>query len=382
MLTQPKVTIVMPSLNVGKYIRQTMESVVNQTLKDIEIICVDAGSTDGTLEILQEFMENDDRISIMHSDKKSYGYQMNLGFDAARGEYLGIVETDDFADPDMFEKLYGQAVKDDADVVKSGFYYYWSTPVERDEPSPVASEMMCSKVLCPVRDFKTPMEQAEFYNIKPTIWSAIYKADFIRKNNIRFNETPGASFQDASFNFKVFTMAERVRMMQDCFLHYRQDNESSSINSTGKVYCVCDEYEEMERFLKEHPEKKGRMEGIKSRLKYDSYIWNFERLSASPKLQDEFIKRASEEFKEEMQVGYIEPKYFPRYKWNTLTHIMMHPEQFANAKRAGNSSSYENRDASVKAPNALVGAYRCVREHGFLYTVRLGISKITGKEVD
>jgi glycosyltransferase involved in cell wall biosynthesis len=66
---------------------------------------VDAGSTDGTLEILQEYAAKDSRISIINSEKKSYGYQMNLGFDAAKGEYLGIVETDDFADPDMFEKL-------------------------------------------------------------------------------------------------------------------------------------------------------------------------------------------------------------------------------------------------------------------------------------
>ena len=377
---KPKVSIVMPSLNVAKYINQTMDSVIGQTLKDIEIICVDAGSEDGTLEILQDYAAKDPRISIINSEKKSYGYQMNLGFDAAKGEYLGIVETDDFADPDMFEKLYDQAVKDDADVVKSGFYYYWSTPVERDEPCPVASEMMCAKVLCPIKDFKTPMEQAEFYNIKPTIWSAIYKADFIRKNDIRFNETPGASFQDASFNFKVFTMAERVRMMQDCFLHYRQDNEASSINSTGKVYCVCDEYAEMERFLQAHPEKKGKMEGIKSRIKYDSYIWNFERLSASPQLQDEFILRASEEFNEDMEKGHIEPKYFQQYKWHTLTHIMKHPKQFAKAKRAGRPELYERDDAGEKAPNVLIGAYRCLRQHGLKYTIQYGREKLKGGE--
>ena len=169
-------------------------------------------------------------------------------------------------------------------------------------------------------------------------------------------------------------------MMQDCFLHYRQDNESSSINSTGKVYCVCDEYEEMERFLKAHPEKKGKMEGIKSRLKYDSYMWNFERLSASPLLQDEFILRASKEFNDDMQKGYIEPKYFPQYKWHTLTHIMMHPDQFARAKRAGRTELYELQDASPKASNAFIGAVRCLKDHGIGYTVQYGIRRIKGEE--
>ena len=101
----PKVSVIMPSLNVVQYIQECMESVVRQTLSDIEIICVDAGSTDGTLEILQEFAKKDQRISIIVSDKKSYGYQMNLGLKAAKGEYIGIVETDDFIEPNMYEDL-------------------------------------------------------------------------------------------------------------------------------------------------------------------------------------------------------------------------------------------------------------------------------------
>ena len=91
-----KVSIIMPSLNVAGYICECMESVIHQTLKDIEIFCIDAGSTDGTLEILERYAGEDERIRVVHSDKKSYGYQINLGIDMALGEYLGIVETDDY----------------------------------------------------------------------------------------------------------------------------------------------------------------------------------------------------------------------------------------------------------------------------------------------
>ena len=86
-----KVSVILPSFNVREYIDECIVSVINQTLYDIEIICVDAGSTDGTLKVLQKYETRDSRIKVVVSDKKSYGYQMNLGIAAARGIYIGIV---------------------------------------------------------------------------------------------------------------------------------------------------------------------------------------------------------------------------------------------------------------------------------------------------
>lgn len=117
----PKASIIMPSFNVAAYIRECMDSVVRQTLRDIEIICVDAGSTDGTLEILKEYEEKDRRIRVLMSAQKSYGFQMNLGIQEAVGEYVDIVETDDFILPEMYEVLYKYAVQNNADFVKSDF---------------------------------------------------------------------------------------------------------------------------------------------------------------------------------------------------------------------------------------------------------------------
>ena len=126
----PSVTVLMPSLNVAPFIRQAVESVLDQTLRTIEVLCIDAGSTDGTLEILREYEEADPRVKVIISDKRSYGYQMNLGLAAARGEYIGIVETDDFADPEMFETLYRKAKHHKAQVVKGNYYDYRSKPVD------------------------------------------------------------------------------------------------------------------------------------------------------------------------------------------------------------------------------------------------------------
>ena len=374
---KPRVSVIMPSLNVRRYIEQCMDSVLSQTLKDIEVICVDAGSDDGTREILAEYAARDKRVKVVDSDRRSYGYQVNLGFDNASGEYLGIVETDDFVDADMYEKLYTAAARDDLDVCKAGFYYYWSGPPEKEVPSPVASEVTQSRVFCPVTDFQAPLERVDFFNIKPSIWSAVYRRSFINDNQIRLNESPGASFQDTAFNFKVWALAKRVRLLTDCVLHYRQDNEQSSVNNPGKAYCICDEYALIDEFLDANPALKGKLEGVKVRIKYDAYMWNVKRLDDSLKL--DFLKRAQEEFQHELDMGYADRECFVTYKWKVFLLIIQDPEKFLEKGLEGIRSmdlDFNDDPGYLKLWNKINGGIYCIRDHGFMYTVRLGFDKI------
>lgn len=389
-MTTPKVSIVIPCYNVEKYLRQCLDSVVNQTLRDIEIICVNDGSKDSTLSIIQEYAGRDDRIRIIDKPNGGYGESMNRGFDLATGEYLGIIESDDYADLDMFEKLYECAKRYDLDVAKSGFYYYFSKPVETNTPNPIASKTTSSKTFCPVTDFTSKMEMVEFFNIKPTIWSAIYRKDFIRSNHIRFHETPGASYQDASFNFKVWTCAKRVRLMEECFLHYRQDNEASSINSPGKVYCICDEYEEMERFLEDHQTLKGILTPVLVRIKYDSYNWNYLRLAES--LQAQFIQRFHDDFAKHEIDGTLRQDYFEWYKWIAVHQIIKNPTVYHDLNvRKRNGEQVPDFEEVTKVPrerykihgrelpvvlDKLLGGIYCIRDHGFWYTVKLFCKKM------
>ena len=98
----PKITVIMPSRNVAVYIRQCMDSVLGQDFRNMEILAIDAMSDDGTWEILAEYAAKDERIRLIRSERKSYGYQVNLGIREARGAYIGIVETDDFIEKQMF----------------------------------------------------------------------------------------------------------------------------------------------------------------------------------------------------------------------------------------------------------------------------------------
>lgn len=413
MKTTPLVSVIMPSLNVGPYMEQCIESVLNQTLEELEILCVDAGSTDGTLETLRRYEERDPRVRVIVSDKKSYGYQVNLGLNAATGEYIGIVETDDFAEPDMFEKLYHAAKADDLDVCKAGFYFYWSDPAKADQAAveraggqvalknwrkeleegggadaagidvafPMSSPVMAARVFCPATDFTSALEQVDFFNLKPSIWSAIYRRSFLEDNKIRLNETPGASFQDTAFNFKVWALAKRVRMLTDCVLHYRQDNEQSSVNNPGKMYCLCDEYEEIDRFLDAHPELKGRLEGIKVRMKYDAYVWNCYRLD--PSLRLEFLQRASKEFRHELEMGYADRACFITYKWKAFLLIIQDPAKFMEKGLDGIWAvdiEFDGDAWFTKMLKKVNGGLYCIRDHGLAYTIKLGMDKIKDKK--
>ena len=122
-MEKPKISVIMPSLNVGDYMEQCLSSVLSQSLKDIEVICVDAGSTDQTLDIIKKHQVSDKRIKIIHSDKKSYGHQVNLGLKEANGIYISIVETDDYIDENMLEDLYESSQDNTIDIVKANFYY-------------------------------------------------------------------------------------------------------------------------------------------------------------------------------------------------------------------------------------------------------------------
>lgn len=273
-MNQPKVSVIMPSLNVVSYIRECIESVVNQTLKDIEIICVDAGSTDGTLEVLEEYTAKDNRIKLLHSDKKSYGYQMNMGIDAATGEYIGIVETDDYIVCDAYEKLYRAAANTQAEIIKANYF-------EISDSDGVRKSTPCklTKVKSRYGVILTPAEDSWLFYIPMMNVLGIFSLQFIRQNRISFNETPGASHQDMGFWFQTFAVSKRVLLIDEEYYCYRIDNPNSSINNRTKVFCVSDEYKFIKCYLEERPEIFEAVAPMYYHRMFTSYLFTFNKLA-------------------------------------------------------------------------------------------------------
>lgn len=333
----PSVSLLVPIYNVERYLRQCLESARAQTLEDIEVICINDGSTDGSRGIVEEYLA-DARFRVIDKPNSGYGASMNRGLDEARGRYVGILESDDFLDPAALEEMIRLARSHDADVVKADFYLHWSVPAPRDEAFGFVSPSMAGRVMEPLDDLRI------FYR-KPSIWSALYRADFLKANGIRFLETPGASYQDSGFNFKVWACAHRVILTERAYLHYRQDNEASSVNSPGKAYCVCDEYDEMDRFLRGRPDLPAKLRPVMLKMKYDSYLWNYERLS--PELQGGFLARTAQEFKGHLDRGELDLDLFEPWKVEDLRRIVDDPAAYhrrrarlAKLGRAGKALHY------------------------------------------
>ncbi len=217
----------MPSLNVAPYIQACMDSVVGQTFRDIEILCVDAGSTDGTLEILERYARLDSRVHVLHSPKRSYGYQLNMGFRAARGKYAGIVETDDYIDTRMFEALYTAAEEGQYEFAKSNFRFFMDTSA--------AGRVFLDYTLFPSAHGPVQVSALDYMRAAipydSFMWNGIYRLDFIRKNGIVLDETPGAAYQDAGFRAQVALLVQKGVYLPDLLYFYRRDNGASSMHS-------------------------------------------------------------------------------------------------------------------------------------------------------
>ena len=307
-MTAPKISILVPCCNVEKYLRQCLDSIVSQTLRDMEIIVINDGSTDGTLDIIKEYAARDARIRVLDKENEGYGKSMNRGLDMARGEYIGIVESDDWVDSDMFEQLVALADQYQVDVVKSDFYCYTTTDGEKNEKAYSFSMAHCG-LLTKVN------KQCGVFEW-PSIWSAIYRREFLNKNDIRFLGSPGASYQDLGFNFKVWVTAKSAYLTERAYLHYRCDNANSSVKSSGKIFCVCDEWNEIDRYLSARPELQQRCRKLIPHVKLGGYLWNYRRLTADGRAK--FTPRFRRDFSEYIRRGDFSRAHFDDKTWTRL----------------------------------------------------------------
>lgn len=306
----PRVSILVPVYNVEQFLSQCLSSLVDQTLADIEIICVNDGSTDRSLEILRRFAKKDDRIKIINKSNSGYGDSMNRALKIAKGEYIGILESDDWIDPTAYATLYQAAVKHHADVVKANYY-----KVKNNLDILKVDEISTQQVIHPRQD-------RTVFQFAPAIWSAIYRREFLERHKITFLTTPGASYQDLSFNFKVWSLAETAVLLPNAFVHYRIDNANSSVNNPGKVNCVVDEYAEIETFLCERGIFADFGETMNA-AKFRNYHWNFQRLS--PALAREFYQTWRQELLSAYDEGLLKKSNFSSKDWLALKAVVKHP---------------------------------------------------------
>lgn len=275
------ISILVPVYNVERYLERCLESIINQTLKDIEIICMNDGSTDTSGEILNKYANMDSRIKVIHKGNSGYGNTMNQALSLAEGKYIGIVESDDYISLDMYEKMLKVAEYWNLDFVKTDFYRVW----DREDGTALINyqaltsvERMYDKIIEPNCDLET-------YFLEKFIWNALYRRSFLIEHNIMFHETPGASYQDNGFWFQTFYFAKRAMFLKLAFYYYRQDNPNSSINSDSKVFAMKNEYDYIRDFLVQQKEVDKRFYRICFHFRMDGYLYTLSMLADQYKLQ-------------------------------------------------------------------------------------------------
>ena len=286
----PKVSIIVPTYNVEKYLRQAIDSLINQTLKDIEIICVDDGSTDNSGKILDEYAQKDNRIKVIHKENEGYGKAMNIGLDNTTGEYIGIVEPDDYVELDMYETLYNKAKEQKVDFVKGNFIKFNESLNMQEE---LCTSFDKTKIYDKVIE---PWNHLEVFQGAACIWSAIYNHQFLKEKNIRALETPGGSFQDTGFWIDVLFQTRKCLFIKNAFNHYRTGHIGQSVKSNSKVFCICDEFKALEAKYFDNPDYVR----IINALKIDKYTWNWNRLNQEGKTAfiDVYVKELSDIIKQ------------------------------------------------------------------------------------
>ncbi|MBO5566082.1 MAG: glycosyltransferase [Succinivibrio sp.] len=328
-----KVSIVIPIYNVENYLRNCLDSVIAQTLKDIEIICVNDGSTDNSLAILKEYSEITPRIVIVDRKNSGYGSAVNAGIDKATGEYIGIVESDDIILPEMYEYLYTIAKQNNLDLIKSDHFDYFSNKNTKLKKVVLdKSHSLYNKVI----DLSTTYSP---YLCSMYTWSGLYKREYLNRYKIRHNETPGASFQDQGFWLQSFWNAKRAMFIDRAFYCYRRDNPGSSTLNKAKVFCCCDEYAFIEKKLQEQDDA-----FIKNffpmflYLKFLCYYGTFKRISTL--FKEDFVERFHVEFKSYREQGILDDKCFSARDKRKLNELLANPKKFC--------LRYLNRSSGLK----------------------------------
>ena len=321
-----KVSIIVPAYNVEPYVRECMESITRQTLKDIEIICINDGSTDGTLAILKEYAEKDSRIILVDKENGGYGIGMNIGMSKATGEYIGIVEPDDFVPVNMFGDLYEIAKENDLDFVKADFYRF-----ERAETGDMylTYNHLDRKNLYYNKVFD-PSYTPEAIRFIMNTWSGIYRKAFLDEYNIRHNETPGASFQDNGFWFQTFAFARRGMIIDKPYYMNRRDNPNSSVRNVQKIYCINVEYDHIRDILMQYPETWERFKTYYTLKRFHNSVATLRRISNE--FKRDYVERFSKEMKRAKALGEMDEELFTAAERDNLHLLINQPAVYCKLK--------------------------------------------------
>ena len=226
----PKVSVIIPIYKVEKYLVPCIESVLRQTLEELEIILLDEGDQDRCREIIDFYEQADSRVVAVHEPNPgaSYGAKVNRGLDMARGEFVAIVEPDDFIGQEMYEQMYACAVRTGANIVKTPFYNY----VNKQENEVDKSRGYINRTTPKEKPFSI-FQFPDLLAVHPSIWSALYRTEELRRQGVRCVEAPKAGYVDNGFYVDAYVKLGKIVWLNKPFYRWRTSSETSSSSAAN-----------------------------------------------------------------------------------------------------------------------------------------------------
>lgn len=215
-MSSPKVSVIVPVHNAEKYLEQCLNSILGQTLKDIEVICVNDKSTDGSAAILDSYAANEPRLRVLQSPGLGAGGARNIGLESAQGKYLSFLDADDFFEPDMLESAVAKAEEDQSDIVVYGSWLYDTMRQANRQ----AKWMLNTECLPEGRPF-APSEIADcLFNVFGNYtWNKLFRTSLVRERGVLFQEISRTN--DLFFTCTALTQADLISVIDKIFVHYR-----------------------------------------------------------------------------------------------------------------------------------------------------------------
>ncbi|MBR6722254.1 Stealth CR1 domain-containing protein [bacterium] len=286
-MQNPKISIIVPVYNVEKYLQKCLDSLVNQTLKDIEIICINDGSTDNSLEILQEYAKKDKRIQIISKKNEGQGVARNIGIEHAQGEYLGFVDPDDWVELEMYEQMYNQAKNLNSEIVicdykkhQEGTNKNW-TPITF-EYAKSATQTIKLDVPCNKNIEKNLLMESLF--VSPCYsWNKLVKRNLILENDIRFSNIK--CYEDVIFILKSFIYSNNFSYVNKSFYHYRIRKNSTVRTYENRYKDFIYITEEIKTFLK----NQKLLHTMKKNLEYFFVMGTYWQFKSLKKFSSKFL---------------------------------------------------------------------------------------------
>jgi len=365
-MQQPKISVIIPVYNGRDFIKDCLDSLINQTLKDIEIICVDDESTDDSYSILLNYEKRDSRIKVIRQKNGGAGLARNNGMQYANGEYLSILDIDDFYELNMLEKAYEKATSDNADIVVFGSDTYLNK-----ENRYIPLDYSIRKSLLPSHApfAGIDVDKDIFKLFVGWSWDKLFKTSFIKENSLTFQEQ--RTTNDMLFVFSAIVKAEKIITMDDVFVHHRREEGSLSVTREKSWHCFYDaliglrkqlyDWDLYDRFQQDY-------------INYCVHfsLWNLNTL-AEPTRTMLYNKLRQEWFEDLGVTNQPQSYFYNKYEYKQYRMVYEHPVDWVSSKEGKREiNKQRNKELIMNAVNTL-------KEKGLLFTFKKIYEKLFGK---